>query len=157
METTQKIGWYRKVTILLAITTIIPTSLLMMGLVSPPAEPAEPASAANTPVIITQETANTYVANYLATATTTNSVVRAVIIESGALTSMNNIAKQYPGTTSYRVYFAKDNAGAQVSVVVGLTAAGLDMTLPVYCSTRQGNNLCPPMCDAAGAIDPSNF
>jgi hypothetical protein len=149
METTQKIRWYKKLTILLLITTIIPTSILLMGLKSS-------IIPAQSPVIITQETGSQYVNNYISTAAPTNGVVRAVIIEASVLSAMNSIAKQYPATPSYRVYFGKDNAGAQVSVVVGITSTGLDMTLPVYCSSRTGNNLCPPMCDAAGVIDPTN-
>ncbi len=149
METTQKIKWYRKLTVVLLITTLIPTSILLMGL-----KPS--VNAVQGPVIITQETGTQYVNNYLASATATNGVVRAIIVESSVLSAMNSISKQYPSTPSYRVYFGKDNAGAQVSIVVGMTSTGLDMTLPVYCSSRTGNNLCPPMCDAAGVIDPTN-
>lgn len=149
METTQKIKWYRKLTALLLITTIIPTGILLMGLKSSPAP-------ATSPVIITQETGSQYINNYLAGAAPTNGVIRAIVVESSVLSAMNSISRQYPATPSYRVYFGKDNAGSMVSIVVGMTSTGLDMTLPVYCSSRTGNNLCPPMCDAAGVLDPTN-
>ena len=44
MEITQKIKWYKKVTILLTISTIVPTALLMMSLAPAGDEKSRPVS-----------------------------------------------------------------------------------------------------------------
>ena len=150
MEHTQKLVWYKKITILLTITTIIPTSMLLMSQVIP--GPNAPANNEKKSQPINSADASKYVSNYSSSAEKTKAVIKGVVIEDGQLEALNEVATAHPASTSYRLYFGKDDAGADVAIAVALDAAGNDQTDNMYSTARKGTNLCPPMCDATGAI-----
>ena len=121
MEITQKIKWYKKVTILLTISTIVPTALLMMSLAPAGDEKSRPVS---------QSEARANISNYRNSNEAAESGINGLRIESGQLEAMNNVARTNPNTSAYRLYYAKDNTEA------------------IYTTARNGSNLCPPVCDA---------
>ena len=99
--------------------------------------------------IITRDSAAAYLQNYLETATPTNDVIKAIVVDTEMLDSMNAIMQQNPNTQGFRIYNGIDENGAAVSMVVGIHD-NADEELPVYSTGRTGSNLCPPMCDASG-------
>ena len=139
MEITQKIKWYKKLTILLTISTIVPTALLMMSL-SPAADEKSKQ--------VSQAEARTNISNYRNSAAGAESGINGLRIESGQLEAMNNVAKTNPNTSAYRLYYGKDSVGTDVSIVVGITNDGQDDTDAIYSTARTGSNICPPVCDA---------
>ena len=104
---------------------------------------------------ITPTTAQSYTQAYVNSAAPLNAIPEAIIVEADQLDALNKIARQYTNIKTYRVYFGKDEAGKAVSVIVGVNADGTDMSIPIYCTTRATDNLCPPMCDAASPIMPT--
>ncbi len=144
METTQKLKLYKKLVIVLTISTILPTALLLMSL-------APSAPAGNTRSV-SQEEARSSILKYRQSAAAANSPVNAIRIEAGQLESMNNIAATNPNTKGYRLYYGEDEVGTEVSVVVGINDDGQDMTEDIYSTARTGTNLCPPVCDANSPI-----
>lgn len=145
MNTNQKIKTYRKLTLVLTITTIIPTALLLMSLSSfkTPANGSTQVSSAK---------ARSLILNFRNSPTGSNSPVNGVLIEESQLESMKSISSENPNTKSYRMYFAEDSVGTSLSVVVGVDGDGKDMTESIYSTSRKGTNLCPTMCDAASTI-----
>ncbi len=139
MEITQKIKWYKKVTILLTISTIVPTALLMMSLSPAGSDKSRPVS---------QSEARANISNYRNSAAGVESGLNGLRIESGQLEAMNNVAKSSPNTSAYRLYYGQDSVGTAVSIVVGITDDGQDNTETIYTTGRNGSNLCPPVCDA---------
>lgn len=154
METTQKIAWYKRMTVLLTITTVIPTSMLLMSQVIP--NENSPANKDKKSQTITAGDATKYITNYTATAAKTKAVIKGVVIDAGQLEALNEVAASHPNSTSYRLYFGKDDAGSDVAIAVALDAAGNDQTDNMYSTARTGTNLCPPMCDAAGTLTGGN-
>lgn len=150
METTQKIAWYKKITVFLTITTLVPTSMLLMSQVIPGGNaPADKEKMAQT---ITAGDASKFINNYTNTAEKTRAVIKGVVIDAGQLEALNEVAASHPASTSYRLYFGKNDAGGDVAIAVALDAAGNDQTDTMYSSARTGSNLCPPVCDAAGTL-----
>lgn len=139
MEITQKIKWYKKLTILLTISTIVPTALLMMSLSPAGDEKSRPVS---------QSEARANISNYRNSAAGSDSGINGLRIESGQLEAMNNVAKSNPNTSAFRMYYGQDSVGTAVSIVVGITDDGQDNTEAIYTTARNGSNLCPPVCDA---------
>lgn len=144
METTQKINWYKKLVIALTISTIVPTTLLLMSLA--PSAPVGNATA------VSQEDARALVQKYRQSAAAADSPVNCIRVEAGQLESMNSIAAAHPSAKGYRMYYGEDTEGSAVSVVVGVNDDGEDMTETIYSTARTGSNLCPPMCDANSPI-----
>lgn len=139
MEITQKIKWYKKLTIVLTISTIVPTALLMMSLSPAGDEKSRPVS---------QTEARANIMNYRNSAAGAESSINGLRIESGQLEAMNNVAKTNPNTSAFRMYYAQDSVGTPVSIVVGITDDGQDNTEAIYTTARNGSNTCPPVCDA---------
>ena len=138
MEITQKIKWYKKVTILLTISTIVPTALLMMSLAPAGDEKSRPVS---------QSEARANISNYRNSNEAAESGINGLRIESGQLEAMNNVARSNPNTSAYRLYYGQDSVGTAVSIVVGVTDDGQDNVESIYSTARKGSNLCPPVCD----------
>jgi len=154
METTRKIKWYKRTIALLTLTTILPTSLLLMSQVIPTAN--APANQEKKSQSITAGEASKYISNYAATAEKTKAVIKGVVIDDGQLEALNEVAAANPTASSYRLYFGKDDAGADVAITVAMDATGKDQTENMYTTARTGTNLCPPMCDAAGTLTGGN-
>ncbi len=146
MEATQKIRIYKRLIVILTISTIIPSAILCMSLApfSPPAKGQTKS--------VSQEEARTNIRNYRNSAAAADSPVTGLRIEASELESMNNIAAANPNTSAFRMYFAQDSLGTPLSIVVGINDDGLDETETIYSAARTGSNLCPPMCDANSPI-----
>jgi hypothetical protein len=147
METTHQLAWYKKVTVLLAFTTIIPCTLLLTSQVTP--DNNNPTGQSQT---ITPDVASRYVSNYADRAEKVKAVVKGVVIEAGQLEALNNVASAHPSSSKFRLYFGTDDNGADVSIAVAMDPEGNDQTDTMYSSARTGSNLCPPVCDANGTI-----
>ena len=148
MQTNQQLSWYKKATIILAITTIIPTTIV---LTSQAAEPL-PAQQVVTSQPISTEDAARFVATYADQAEKVKAVVKGVVIEAGQLESLNTVAAAHPNANKFRLYFGKDDNGGDVTIAVAMDGQGNDQTDTMYSSARTGTNLCPPVCDANGTI-----
>lgn len=147
METNKNIRWYQRAMLVLTVTTIVPTSLLLMS----QTEPMNQAPAGdNTPQIINSTDASRYINNYDNTAEKTRAVVKGMIIENSQLQALNSVAAAHASSTSYRLYFATNDSGISLSIAVAMDANGNDLTDNMYSAARTGSNLCPPMCDAMG-------
>ncbi|MBK9457486.1 MAG: hypothetical protein IPO24_18860 [Bacteroidetes bacterium] len=144
METTQKLNWYKKLVIALTISTIVPTTLLLMSL-----SPSAPSPSASS---VSQEEARTLILKYRQSAAAAETPVNAIRIEAGQLEAINNIATANPNAKGYRMYYGEDAEGAAVSVVVGVNDDGQDMTENIYSTARKGSNLCPPVCDVTSPL-----
>lgn len=105
---------------------------------------------------INATTANTYVANYMNTATATNTVIKATLVDVDQLNAMTIIRRDVPSANSFRLYFAKDNTGLDASVIVGVDATGKDIESAIYVTSRFTSGVCPPVCDNASHINSDN-
>lgn len=149
MQTNQQLAWYKKVTMILAFTTIIPTTLLLTSQAAPPNNPA-PQVGPNQP--ISTADAARYVSNYADQAEKVKAIIKGVVIEADQLEALNAVAAAHPGSNKFRLYFGKDDNGNDVSIAVAMDGQGNDQTDNMYSSARTGSNLCPPVCDATGTI-----
>lgn len=145
MEATQKIRYYKKLIVILTISTIIPTAMLCMSLT-----PFAPAN--NEPQSVSKDVARENIRKYRESPEATETAVTGIRIEASQLESMNNIRNTNPNTSAYRMYFAQDSVGAPLSIVVGIDDDGQDNTETIYSTARKGSNLCPPMCDATSPL-----
>jgi hypothetical protein len=146
MEATQKLKLYKRLIVILTISTLIPSSLLFMSL-----SPFAPAPA-DTPQSVSKEAARANIRNFRERPEAVENEVTGIRIEASQLESMNNIKASNPNTSAYRLYFAQDSVGAPLSVVVGVNDDGEDETESIYSTARKGSNLCPPMCDAGSPL-----
>lgn len=146
MEATQKLKLYKRLIVILTISTLIPSSLLFMSL-----SPFAPAPE-DTPQSVSKEAARENIRNFRNRPEAVENEVTGIRIEASQLESMNNIKASNPNTAAYRLYFAQDSVGAPLSVVVGINDDGQDETESIYSTARKGSNLCPPMCDAGSPL-----
>lgn len=149
MQTNQQLAWYKKATMILALTTIIPTTLLLSSQAAPQNNPA-PQVATSQPISATD--AARYVSNYADDADKVKAVVKGFVIESNQLETLNALAAAHPNSNKFRLYFGKDDTGNDVSIAVAMDGQGNDQTDNLYSTARTGTNLCPPVCDANGTI-----
>ncbi len=97
-------------------------------------------------------TANQYYRNYYSTAPVTNAIVKGFSIDRSQYLAMGRLFAQNSGVAGFRVYFAKDNNGAPLGLVVGTDANGNDLTSIIF-STKAGQfESCPTVCDDRSAI-----
>lgn len=146
MEATQKLKWYKKLVVILTISTIIPSTMVFMS-VTPFAPAVE-----DTPQSVSKDEARKSIKNFRNRPDAVENEVTGVRIEASQLESMNNIKATEPATTAFRVYFAQDSIGAPLSIVVGVNEDDGDQTETIYSTARKGSNLCPPMCDAGSPL-----
>ncbi len=146
MEATQKLRLYKKLVVILTISTIIPSTMVFMSVT-----PFAPA-AQDVPQSVSKDEARKNIKNYRNRPDAVENEVTGMRIEASQLESMNNIKATEPGTTAFRVYFAQDSIGAPLSIVVGVDDDGSDQTETIYSTARKGSNLCPPMCDAGSPL-----
>lgn len=146
MEATQKLKWYKKLVVILTISTIIPSTMVFMS-VTPFAPAVE-----DTPQSVSKDEARKSIKNFRNRPDAVENEVTGVRIEASQLESMNNIKATEPQTTAFRVYFAQDSIGAPLSIVVGVNEDDADQTETIYSTARKGSNLCPPMCDAGSPL-----
>lgn len=146
MEVTQKIRLYKRLIVILTISTIVPSAILCMSLA-----PFAPAPSDQTKSV-SKEAARENIRKYRESTEATESPVTGIRIEAGQLESMNNIRAANPNVSAYRMYFAQDSIGEPLSIVVGINDDGQDNTESIYSTARKGSNLCPPMCDATSPL-----
>lgn len=143
MNTTHTTTFYKRLSIILGMTTFLSVGLALMSFGVILQKDVE---------VITNETANSYVTNYKNAAAPVNAVVESVLIEAGQIESFNQISRQNAAINTFRMYFGEDNTGKAVAIVVGINAAGEELSSPVLCSARSTGSLCPPMCDVNSNI-----
>lgn len=149
MQTTTQLSWYKKLTVILTFTTIIPCTLLLTSQAAPIDNNGNQVGQLQT---ITTADASRYVSNYADRAEKVKAVVKGVIIESGQLEALNSVAAAHPSSNKFRLYFGTDDSGTDVSIAVAMDPEGNDQTDTMYSTARTGTNLCPPVCDANGTI-----
>ena len=76
----------------------------------------------------------------------------AIVINTDIINAMNTV-KTRTGSSSYRVYFGKNNEGENRAMVVGINMAGMDDVSYIE-SVSQVDNVggCPTICDANSPI-----
>lgn len=102
--------------------------------------------------MVSLTTANTYFKNYIRTAKKTNTVLKGMVISADQLNAIALLSTNNPTLNSIRIYYAKDNAGADASLVVGVDVAGNDLVNTIYCTKRFNTGLCPVVCDVLSPI-----
>lgn len=102
--------------------------------------------------IVTVTTANTYFKNYIRNAKKTNTVLKGMVISADQLNAIALLSTNNPALNSIRIYYAKDAAGSDASLVVGVDVAGNDLVNKIYCTKRFNTGLCPIVCDALSPI-----
>jgi hypothetical protein len=152
--TTSTIRKYQIAIIVLSLTTLLSTTMIFSSFSGSPVPPA-PAGGKSQ---ITKEKAKGYMSSYKNSATPLNSIAEGVVIERDQLEAINSLdslsktVDEDVNVGSFRVYFGKDEVGADVSVVVAVDDDGTDMTGTIYSTARNTGGLCPPMCDATGTL-----
>ncbi len=102
--------------------------------------------------IVTVTTANTYFKNYIRNAKKTNTVLKGMLISADQLNAIALLSTNNPALNSIRIYYAKDAAGSDASLIVGVDVAGNDLVSKIYCTKRFNTGLCPIVCDALSPI-----
>jgi hypothetical protein len=97
--------------------------------------------------------ANSYLKNYLKTAQTINSPLKAMLIDKDQLIVMNRLINENPSLAGFRIYMGKDENSAKVGMVVGVNNNGNDLTSTIYRSNGTNLSPCPPICDGAGTLN----
>jgi hypothetical protein len=121
----------------------------LMAFTSAPAAPA-PGGAI---VPISSAVANTYFKNYMSGATPFNQVIKGFMVDKAQLDAMNNLFKENPTLSGFRIYFGKDSDAKKVGIVIGVDASGKDMLKNTIFSTDSPiSSPCPPICDSSSPI-----
>lgn len=97
-------------------------------------------------------TANTYFKNYIRNAKKTNTILKGMVISAEQLSAITLLSTNNPALNSIRIYYAKDAAGSDASLIVGVDVAGNDLVNTIYCTKRFNTGLCPPVCDVISPI-----
>lgn len=114
--------------------------------------PASPVPAGGV-VPITAAEARNYYSRYISEAGSFNQVLKGFTIDKAQLEAMNNIAKENPALTVFRIYMGKDNNSRKIGIVVGVDEKGLDAVKnTIYNTDSQNLSPCPPVCDLNSPI-----
>lgn len=125
--------------------------LSIFGLFAFASAPAGPAGSGI--VAISKTQAQAYVSNYLSKALPTNAVIKGFTIDKQQVEAMNNIARENPALTGFRIYMGKDNNSAMVGIVVGVDNTGQEsLTNTIYSTDSKTLSPCPPICDTQSPI-----
>jgi tricorn protease-like protein len=75
------------------------------------------------------------------------------MVDKAQLDAMNNLFKENPTLSGFRIYFGKDNDAKKVGIVIGVDASGKDMLKSTIFSTDSPvSSPCPPICDSSSPI-----
>ncbi len=92
--------------------------------------------------------AHNYCKNFQSGAVPLNLVIKGFSIDKSQLDAMNNIIRENPALTGFRIYLGKDNTAKKIGIVVGVDNAGLDAVKnTIYNTDAKNLSPCPPICD----------
>ncbi len=149
MKKSKTITFYKRLAIASSLLCVLSVSFIFIS-----ANKYNPIPGNNESISITK--ANTYVKNYMRSASATNAILKGTIIDVDQLDAIDIIRNENPDAASFRIYFAKDDAGADASVIVGVDDSGNDLTNSIYSTSRKTSGVCPPVCDNNGKINSDN-
>lgn len=149
MKNSKTITFYKRLAFASSLICVLSVSFIFIS-----ANKFTPAPGTQESISVTK--ANTYVKNYMRSASATNAIIKGTIIDMDQLEAIDIIRNENPSATSFRIYFAKDDAGADASVIVGIDDTGNDLTNSIYSTSRKTSGLCPPVCDSNNKIDTNN-
>lgn len=103
---------------------------------------------------VTTDVANAYFKKYYDNTPAMDETLKGFRIENEQFDVMltlsaNDLHHQIVG---YRFYPGVDTVGAPVGLIVGVDAAGKDITSSIYCTQRGRMGPCPDVCDNTSAI-----
>jgi len=96
--------------------------------------------------------AKTLIGNYLGQAVATNQVIKGFAVNKDQLAAMNQLAKENPALTGFRLYIGSDANSASVGIIVGINSSGQDVTSSIYKSSFKSSGPCPTICDATSSL-----
>ncbi|MBP7400972.1 MAG: hypothetical protein KA954_15380 [Chitinophagales bacterium] len=149
MKKSKTITFYKRLAIASSLLCVLSVSFIFIS-----ASKYNPTPGKYETISITK--ANTYVKNYMHSATATNAILKGTIIDMDQLDAIDIIRNENPDASSFRIYFAKDSLGADASVIVGVDDSGNDLTNSIYSTSRKTSGVCPPVCDNNGKINSDN-
>ncbi len=136
----------------LAFIAGIVSGISMIGLLAFTNSPAPPASGTGV-APITQADAHVFFNNYMAAASPLNQIIKGFTIDKTQLEAMNNIARENPDLSGFRIYMGQDNVSRKVGIVVGVDNMGRDAVKnTIYNTESQRLSPCPPVCDVSSPI-----
>lgn len=102
---------------------------------------------------ITAEAAHAYFNNYMTDAVPFDQVLKGFTIDKAQLEAMNNISKENPDLTGFRLYMGRDKDARNIGIVVGVDNTGRDAVRnTIYGTDSKQLSPCPPICDVASPI-----
>lgn len=88
------------------------------------------------------------IVGYQKEASSTNAVVKGMVIMKPQLEAMNALSQENMQLAGFRVYFGKDSMNNQKAIVVGIDESGKDdVNASVYSTLGDATGLCPRFCD----------
>lgn len=123
-----------------------------LGLYSFTATGPDPAFQLQNVTKISAKDAQTLIKNYAGSAVATNGVVKGFALNRDQLAGMNQLAKENPALTGFRVYLGFDDNSNTVGIIVGINSSGQDVTSSIYRSVARGSGPCPTICDGASSL-----
>jgi hypothetical protein len=101
------------------------------------------------PPTLTEPQVGSYMTNYRITAKPYQDTLKGFNVDIRQFNAMNCLFDKNPQLAGFRVYFGKDVAGANTSMIVGLDNSGNDVRTLIYGTSYKYSGPCPPICDAA--------
>ena len=102
---------------------------------------------------ITPSEARNYFKNYLSVAQKSAEVIKGFTIDLSQLEAMNNLIKENPGLSGFRIYLGRDDTSKKVGIVLGVDKDGKDaVTSTIYNTDSLNLSPCPPICDVNSPI-----